>query len=136
MKNSIVSTLVLSSILSTAPGKADSFQDYAPLYSNVNSANPGMEIIIPRYSRSSADPLGNPKSYTFRFDVYPAGRPNRLYGSASRTFVFPNSCVNPQPYRTWSEDDKVVALPNSSRRVLAFTINRSCKYINIFAMSA
>jgi hypothetical protein len=128
MKKSIVATLALalSSVLSTTPGKADSFQDSAPLYRNVNAASPGMEIIMPRSTRSGSDPLGNPLGYKKRFDVYPAGQSTRLYGSASRTFVFPNSCTNPQPYSRWSEDEKVVALPNSSRTEMAFTIQRGC----------
>lgn len=114
----------------SAPTQADSFSDAAPIYRNVNLANSGKEVIIPRQGPFGTDQSGHPLGKRLWLDVYPVGRTTLLYSSASRDFdTMP--CSDPRPgYRQYREDEKTVVLPGSYRTHRVYTVDVGCEEVS------
>jgi hypothetical protein len=106
--------------------RADSTYDMAPLYRNVNAANPGLEQVVPYGVKAGTWSGDVPLTATVSFRVFPAGKTNLLYASAPRVFTPPRPCTN--PVSAWVEGEpKWVALPGSAWTYQAWEFDVHCR---------
>jgi hypothetical protein len=114
MKRTIPATVfALTFGYGSAPTYAYDLMDAAAMMRNVNTANPGLETIMPLLINTGTWSGDVPNSRTVSFRVFPSGRTNLLYGSAARSVAPPRPCTTPT--RTGYEiKQKLVALPGSA----------------------
>jgi hypothetical protein len=133
MKRSVLPiTFALTLGYGWGTAQADSeyvLMDAAPFFRNVSAANPGLETIMPLFVYAGTWSGNVPVSYTMSFRVFPAGKTNLLYASASRTFTPPHPCT--APTKTWYDTkEQYVALPGSTWTYFVKEDNVGCTEVN------
>ena len=95
---------------------ADDLMDAAPLLRNVNSANPGLETIMPLFVNTGVWHGDIPNKHTVSFRVFRSGSTTHLYSSAARSVTPPRPCTNPVDSDNDSYDlkHKFVSIPGST----------------------
>lgn len=92
---------------------AEDYIDAGLMFGDFNAANPGPEVVIPRFTFVDQDVDGYPDLIRVWFDTYAAGTNNKLYGSGVKSFgtpplpagcnpatAFDNISLNPQVRRS------------------------------------